>query len=176
MTLKKSTCQLNVGRIARVQMTGEEGSYILDDRRKNTNDQNRQYLTITLYEDTTYRLNIQFLCGRQLNRASASTICDVDQNINVWIDFNDNGFEESERRIVSYSSSDRYRSSGQYDLDISIPSIDERYIKSGYHRMRLSATINKDYRRTCSKVRIRQIRDYTVHILPKARYQGKVFF
>ena len=170
MTLKKSSCSSNVGRIVRVQMIGEDGSYISDDRRRNSNsnnDENGQYLTVTLYEDTAYQLNIQFNCGRQLNRGSSFIQCDVDQNVNVWIDFNDNGFEESERRTSSYSSS------GQYDMDIYTPLIDERYVKSGFHRMRLTVTPSEEYRRACSNVRSRQIRDYTVNVLPKARYQGK---
>jgi hypothetical protein len=176
MLLKKSTCSLNIGKIVLVQMVGEYESRIQDDTRANAilnDDQNRQSLTVTLYEDTIYRLHVQLDCGGQLGRDPFGNVCDLSQNVNVWIDFNDNGFDNAERRVLRRPSSNSYISSGTYDLEISIPLIDGRNTKAGLHRMRLAVMPSKKYRRECGTVKYKETREYTVNIVPKATYPGK---
>jgi hypothetical protein len=176
MALKKSTCSLNIGNIVLVQMTGEYDSRIQDDTQTDTarnDDRNRQYLTATLYEDTIYRLHVEFDCGGLLGRDSYGNVCDLSQNVNVWIDFNDNGFDDAESRDPRRPSSNSYIAGGTYDMEISIPMIDGRNTKSGPHRMRLAVTPTDEYQRECGTVEDSETREYTVNIVPKATYPGK---
>ena len=152
-------------------MTGADGSSIRDERKRNSipnDDPNRNNLIVTFYENSNYRLNIQLNCERQTN------LCDVDQNVDVWIDFNDNGFDQSERRTGRFSPSNVNQFSGQFQMDISIPSIDRRYIQSGFHRMRVNVTPTEEYQRDCGYTQRAQTRDYTVNLIQKTTYQSNL--
>jgi len=165
-------CSLSIGRIIFVQMAGEHGSYIRDDIANN--GQNQQYITVTLYEDTTYRLNVKFDCSRQDSRNSFQNPCDLYQNVNAWIDFNDNGYEDDgESRVSSQSGSNGYMSGGSYDLEIYVPYADGRNTIAGPHRMRLTVTPTEEYLRDCGTVEYPESREYTVNIVSKGRYPGK---
>jgi len=170
MALKQSRCSLSIGKIALVQMAGEQGSYIRDDIQTNAisnNEQNRQQVTVTLYEDTTYRLHVQFNCDRQ-------SACDLSQNVNAWIDFNDDGYDEDgESRVSTRPSSNNYNTGGTHDVEVYVPSIDGWRTKTGPHRMRLTVTPSEEYQRDCGSIDYPETRDYTINIVPKARYPGK---
>jgi hypothetical protein len=166
---------LNVGKITLVQLTGEGGTRIQDDVRINAasnDDQYRQYLTVTLYEDTTYRLNVQFDCNGQRLRNSKNN-CDPSQIVNVWIDFNDNEYDDRESRVLNRIQANRNTPRNTYDLDLYIPVIDNRNTKSGIHRMRLTVTASEEYQRDCGAIDNKETREYTVNIIPKATYAGK---
>jgi hypothetical protein len=177
MVLKKSLCSLNLGKIALVQMTGEHGSYIRDDVQTNgisNNEQNRQHITVTLYEDTTYRLHVQFYCDRQSSRDSFQSSCDLSQNVKAWIDFNDNGYDDDgESRVSTRSLSNNYKAGGTHDVEIYVPYIDDSNTKNGPHRMRLTVIPSEEYQRDCGIIEYPETRDYTIDIVPKARYPGK---
>ena len=53
------------------------------------------------------------------------------------------------------------------------PYIDGRNTKTGPHRMRLTVTPSKEYQRDCGIIEYPETRDYTINIVPKARYPGK---
>jgi hypothetical protein len=163
MALKQSLCSLSIGKIFFVQMSGEQGTYIRDERLINEIAINDQYQTATLYENTVYRLNVQLECGRQ-------SACDLSQNIKVWIDFNDDGHDGAESRIFPHSRSNNYKSDGVYDLEINIPYIDNSNTRAGPHRMRLTVTPSEEYQRDCGYAASPETRDYTVNIIPKAAY------
>jgi hypothetical protein len=178
MVLKKSLCSLNIGKISLVQMAGEHGSYIRDDTQSNVisnNEQNRQHITVTLYEDTNYRLHVQFYCDRQSGRDSFQSSCDLSQNVKAWIDFNDNGYDDDggESRVSTRSLSNNYKAGGTHDVEIYVPYIDGMNTKTGPHRMRLTVMPSNEYQRDCGIIEYPETRDYTINIVPKARYPGK---
>jgi hypothetical protein len=161
-------------------MTGEHDSYIQDNIRTNTisnNDQNQQYITVSVYEGTTYQLYVQFNCnGKQFNRGSRENVCNPSQKIIVWIDFNDNDFDDGESRVFPNSVSNDKISGGTYNLEINIPYTDGRNTRAGRHRMRITATPSEEYQRVCGTADYQETRDYTINIITKATYPGKFFF
>lgn len=178
MLLAKSLCTMNVGRIVLVQMAGAYGTRIHDDTRLNeisNNDQYEQHLTVTLYEDMTYRLHIQFNCNGQSNRDLLGNICDLSQDVNVWIDFNDNGFDDDESRLLHDTRSDNNNNipGNTIDLELYIPAIDRSNTRTGLHRMRLTVIPNEEYQRECGTTEHKETREYTVNIVPKSTYPGK---
>ncbi len=171
MQVKNSMCSVNIGKLFFVQMSGEQGTSIRDERRMDeisSDDQNRQYQSVTLFENTVYRLNVQTECDRQLNQDTYP--CDLSQNVNVWIDFNGDGLDETESRVFPRSSSSNSISDSTYDLEINIPYIDGRNTISGAHRMRLTITPNEEYQRSCGYNDNPETREYTVNIVPKVAY------
>lgn len=176
MVLKQSRCALNLGRIILVQMNGALESRIQDDVRISAvpdNDQYRQQRTVTLYEDTTYQLYVQLDCSRQSDRNTLQSRCDLSQNVKVWIDYNDNDYDDGESRILQRVRSSANRPENTYDLELYIPAIDSRNIRAGPHRMRLTIVPNEEYERECGTIQYLETREYTVNMIPKARYSGK---
>lgn len=162
-----------------VQLSGEDGTQIQDDSQINvlSNDnQYRQYLTVTLYEDTTYRLSIQYDCNGQTRKKPRQNSCSISQNINVWIDFNDNEYDDGESRVIKRIQRNRNGPSNTYDFDLYIPALDNRNIRSGLHRMRLTVSPTEKYQRECGNVGYTESREYKVNILPKSRYIRKYSF
>ena len=175
VVLKKSQCNLNLGRFTLVQMAGAYGSRIQDDTRVDRvaiDDQYRQYLTVTLYEDTTYRLHIQLDCQGQSDRDSNQRGCGLSQDVSVWIDFNGNGFDDGESRVLRRIRSNKKRAGNTFDFDLYIPVIDGGNTRSGSHPMRLSLTPSEQYQQDCGAVDNQETRDYTVNIVSKATYSG----
>ena len=152
---------------------GASGSRIQDDTRVNaiSNDaHNRQGLSVTLYEDTTYQLHVQFECT---GRSGRPIRCGLSQAVNVWIDFNDNGFDDRESRDLQRTQSNGNTARNTNDWQLYIPAIDGTNTRSGLHRMRLSVVRNEKYRRECGTTDYKETREYTVNIIPKVSYSGK---
>ncbi len=170
--LKQSLCNLDFVRIILVQMTGAQGSRIQDDTRLasiSNEDQYQQQRTVTLYEDTTYRLHVQFDCNGQSDRNT----CDFSQNVKVWIDFNDNGYDDGESRVLRRIRSNPNLPENTYDLELYIPDIDGRNTRAGLHRMSLTVVPSDEYQRDCGTTDFQESREYTVNIVPKGTYSGK---
>jgi hypothetical protein len=174
--LKQSRCALNIGKIILVQMDGAFGSTIQDDVRVNaisSDDPYRQTITVTLYEDTTYRLNVQLDCSRRSNRNGLKNNCGPSQKVNVWIDFNDNGYDDGESRVLQRARSNLNLPGNTYNLELYIPVIDGSNTLAGPHRMRVTVVPGDAYQRECGPVEYPEKRDYTANIVPKANYPGK---
>ncbi|CAF4206255.1 unnamed protein product, partial [Adineta steineri] len=93
-------CSIPLARIILVIMAGEVGSEIRDDKvydaSTNTN-QNQHHMTVTLYENTIYLLRIQLDCSTQMRTELTETGCNLAQDVDVWVDWNDDGnFDASE--------------------------------------------------------------------------------
>ncbi|CAF3452688.1 unnamed protein product [Rotaria socialis] len=171
LTLSDSVCSQTNGKIVLVIMAGEKGSHIRDDTPINTvirDTQNQHHMAVTTYENTIYRLRIQLDCDQRSSRSSFKISCNLAQDVNVWIDFNNDGtFEESESRTPHRWPLRTTMTVGIYDLEIPIPSIDERSIKGGPHRMRIVVQSSDEYRRKCGRSDYSETREYTVNIIPK---------
>jgi hypothetical protein len=158
-------------------MAGERGTQIRDDKPTNAllNDyQNRHHLAVTIYEHTVYLLRIQLDCSWQLNTDLFANGCNLAQDVNVWIDLNDDGrFDASEIGTPYLWPVTSYMPQGIYDLQLYIPLIDGRYMKTGQHRMRLVVMSSENYRRICGRTDYYETRDYTVNIIPRFGYLGK---
>ena len=154
-------------------MAGVFGSRIQDDTRVTAitnDDQSLQDLSVTLYEDTTYQLHVQFDCS---GRSGRTARCKLSHTVNVWIDFNDNGFDDQESRDLQRTQSSSNTPRNTYDWDLYIPAIDGRNTRSGLHRMRLSVVPSEKYQRECGTTDYKETREYTVNVFPKASYSGK---
>jgi hypothetical protein len=159
-------------------MAGEQGTHIRDNIPTNTlisDNQNRHHLAVSLYENTIYRLRIQLDCRQHSNEGFTEKSCNLAQDVNVWIDFNNDGhFDESESRVPHrwplYSSIPL----GIYDFEIQIPNIDGQNTKSGSHRMRVLVKPSEDYRRKCGLTDSSETREYTVNILSSENHRGNI--
>ena len=167
---------MNIGKIVLILMMGVQGTQIRDE--KPTNNAlgvyyNRDYLSVTLYEDTTNVLHIQLDCARQ---PRVESDCNLAHYVEVWIDLNDDGkFDDTENRVRHRSSINNQILQNTYDLQISIPEIDEMHTKSGPHRMRIKLTPSEDYRLKCGNTDYSETQEYIVNIIPRIAYAGKSF-
>ena len=59
---------------------------------------------------------------------------------------------------------------GVYDLQIYVPNIDERYMRSGRNRMRPVVTPSGTHRRNCGRDEYEETREYIVNIFPRGSY------
>ncbi|CAF1451894.1 unnamed protein product, partial [Rotaria sp. Silwood1] len=151
-------------------MPGERGTRIQDDMQTTalSNDNRyQQYLTATVYEDSFYRLLVQLDCGGQLSGDTQETPCSRYLSVTVWIDFNDNGLDESESRLLQPAWSSNDVPTGTYNLDVNIPKIDGRTTKAGVHRMLVTVMASEDYQRECGSFPYKETREYTVDVIPK---------
>ena len=158
--LKKSRCSLSLGQIKRVEIVGEHGSRIYDD------SSYQHYSTIILQEDSTYNLQIQFECEE--------TTCELPQDINVWIDLNDNGLDDGEIRMLNRGRMNKKRQGNTFRLELYVPIVDGQQVQSGNHRMRLTATPSRKYQRECGRQENEQRREYTVDIIVKSTDLSKL--
>lgn len=172
MASRNARCSLCINKIGLVHMPGEFGSKIEDDIRVDVfldDEQNRQHLTASVYEESIYRLRVQLDCGGQLDRNAFDSPCSRSLSVFAWIDYNDNDFDDRESRMLRRSWPDSASPTGAYELDIRIPTINGRDVKSGRHRMRISVIPSEEYQRECGSLTYNEIRDYTVNIYPKPR-------
>jgi len=170
---RNTRCALCINKLGLVQMNGELSSRIQDDIQTNfmlIDSQNREYLTATVFEESTYQLNVQLDCGGQLARDSLDNPCSSSLSVVVWIDFNDNTFDDdSERRILRRAWSDNGTPTGAYQVDLRIPTIDGRMVKPGPHRMRLTVMASDEYTRECGSIGYQETRDYTINAVRRER-------
>ena len=160
-------------------MAGESGTQIRDDLpTKNLINQydNRHHMSVTIYEHTVYILRVQLDCPTQLSTDLSPTGCYLAQDVNVYIDLNDDGrFDQSEVGAPYHWPLTSYMAEGVYDLQIYVPKIDERYMRSGRHRMRLVVMPSETYRRNCGRDEYEETREYIVNILSSGSYLGQSF-
>ncbi len=169
--LSNILCSPQVGKIILVVMAGEHRTQIRDDPSTRAlltgNYQNQQHQTIILYEDIVYLLRIQLDCSRQWSSDALERNCHLIYDVNVWIDLNDDGiFDSSENAAPYHWPINSYTPQGIYDLQIYIPVLDAQRIKTGPHRMQLAVTLSEQYRRKCGENDYKEIREYTVSIIP----------
>lgn len=158
-------------------MAGERGTEIRDDHAANviSNDyQGRHHMAVTIYEHTVYLFRVQLDCSWQLNADLFANGCNLAQEVKVWVDLNNDGrFDESEIGTPYHWPVTSYMPQGIYDLQIYIPLIDDRYMKTGQHRMRLVVASSENYRRICGRTDYNETRDYSINIIPRTGYIGK---
>jgi hypothetical protein len=177
--LRNYVCPAHVGKIVLVVMAGEHRTQIRDDEstralaNNDNRNRNQEHLAIILNEDTVYLLRIQLDCSEQRNRESFEYNCNLAYDVNVWIDLNDDGrFDDSENAAPFRWPLNSYTPQGVYDLQISVPVIDGRKIKSGPHRMRLVVMLNDQYRRQCDNNDYSETREYTITIVSNTIQPG----
>ncbi len=180
MVLSNFVCSHHIGKIVLVIMAGEHRTQIRDDTSTRAiisgENQNKEHLSIILYEDTVYILRIQLDCNQQWSRDPSERNCNLAYDVNVWIDLNDDGtFDDSENATPFRWPMTSYTPKGVYDLQIYIPILDARKTTSGPHRMRLAVMLTEQYRRQCGNNDYRETREYTVTIVPNNRQPGKYF-
>ena len=158
-------------------MAGEKGTEIRDDAAATVvmgNDRNRHHKEITLHSHTVYLIRIQLDCPGQLRTELTQRGCNLAQDVNVWIDINDDGqFDESEVGAPYRWPVTSYLPEGIYDLQIHVPMIDERYTRSGQHKMRVAISPSEYYRTHCGYSTYTETREYSVNIIPRRKYSGK---
>ncbi|CAF2952589.1 unnamed protein product [Rotaria sp. Silwood2] len=160
-------------------MAGEQGSHIRDDTLLNTvirEDHNRHHMAVTLYENTIYRIRIQLDCDERSARASFKLSCNLAQDVNVLIDLNGDGiFDESESHVPHRWPLRSTMTIGIYDLEIPVPSINERSMRGGSHLMRVVVKSSDEYIRKCGRSDYSETREYTINIISKVTYSGTTY-
>lgn len=158
--------------IGLVNIPGEFNSKIDDDVRSNnfqSGMQNQQHMVVSVYEESYYRLHVQLDCGGHLDRSTLESSCSRSLSVFVWIDYNDNNIDDREGLKLRRAWSENSTPTGIYEIEIRIPTIDGRDVKSGRHRMRITVLPTEEFQRECSHIKHIEIRDYTIHIFPKLR-------
>lgn len=162
-----------------VLLVGEQNTEIRDETPTNTAIsvyRNRQHLTVTLYESTVNVLRIHLDCGQQYEDNSIDNGCSLAYHLDLWIDLNDDQiFHQTENRIHRQSLIQVKGLRGTYDLEVSIPKIDNTNTKIGPHRLRISLMPTQHYQNQCGKTDSSETREYTVNILNKPICQGKKY-
>ena len=178
--LNDNACSQTNSKIVLVIMTGELGTHIRDDTPMNTlvgANQNRHHLAVTLYDSTIYRIRIQLDCDRPSSKGSYDINCNHAQDVNVYVDFNNDGvYDDSESRVAPRWPLQNSIGLGIYDLNIEIPSIDGQLLRSGAHRVRVVVKPSEEYRRKCGKTDYEEVREYTFNVIPRAvAHGGKLY-
>jgi len=165
---------MNVPKISLVLMAGQRGTEIRDDRPTGwgLNDHRTQHhLAVTLFENTVYLIRIQLDCNWQLDKDLFAKGCNLAQDVNVWIDLNNDGrYDESEIGAPYRWPVTSYLPEGIYDLQIRVPLINGHSIRSGQHTMRIVVAPTAYYLRTCGISAYNETRDYTVNTVTKSDY------
>ncbi|CAF4218372.1 unnamed protein product, partial [Rotaria sp. Silwood2] len=176
-TTTRFICPINIAKITLVIMAGEKGTEIRDDKPVTSlspNYINQHHMAVTLFEHTVYLLRIQLDCSSQLKTQLTPTGCNLAQDVNVWIDLNDDGkFDDSEIGAPYRWPVTSYMAEGIYDIQIYVPLIDSRYMKNGQHRMRISVSPSDYYQRLCGEHNYLETLEYMVTIIPRMKYSCK---
>lgn len=171
LKLSDNVCSQENSKVVLVIMAGELGTHIRDDTPLNTiipQSQDRHYIGVTLYASTIYRIRIQLDCDQSSSRSTYHQNCNLAQDVNVLIDFNNDGvFDESETRVPSRWPLHTSVGLGIYDLDLPIPSIGEHGLRGGTHRMRVLVKSSDEYIYKCGSSGYQEIREYSANIIPR---------
>lgn len=151
--LKKSRCDRFFSRLRLVDMSGAQGSRLYDDSAQ-------PYTTVILEEESSYQMRLHFECDEQT--------CEMPQETNVWIDFNDNGLDDGEGRMLRRNRVNRKRVGDTYELEVHIPAIDGSRVRRGKHRLHVIAAPGRRDQRECAGQDEPQTREYDVQIIAKA--------
>lgn len=179
LKLSDDVCSQTNSKVVLVIMTGELGTHIRDDTALKTivrETQNRHHLGVTLYENTIYRIRIQLDCDQSSSRSTYHQRCNLAQDVNVLIDFNNDGvFDDSESRVPDRWPLHTSAGLGIYDLDIAIPVIGDHGLRGGNHRMRIVVKSSYEYIDKCgSSSEYQESREYSVNVISRvSSYRGK---
>lgn len=172
MRLSDNVCSQVNSKVVLVIMAGELGTHIRDDTPLNTiirDNQDRHHMGITLYENTIYRIRIQLDCDQSSSRSTYHQNCNLAQDVNVFIDFNNDGvFDESETRVNDRWPLYTSVGLGIYDLDLPIPNLGERGLRGGSHRMRVVVKSSDEYVYKCRSSGYQETREYSVNVIPRS--------
>lgn len=174
--LQRARCALCINKIGLVELDGEHGSRIHEDIRTlilSNDGRGRQSVTAQVYEGSNYRLSVQLDCGGQLSSDLADSPCSRSLSIAVWIDYNDNNYNDEQSQLLIRSWSPNDAPTGIYSLDIRVPGIDNSVTKRGPHRMTLTVTPSDEYVRECGAFPYQETRQYTIDVLPRQIYVRK---
>lgn len=163
-------CNLCLNKIGLVTMDGDDGSSINDDARTYSHGQYRRAFVITLYEDSLHHLRVQLDCGGYFGDDSTNTACSGSLSAQLWIDYNDNGYDDDESRLMRRGWSANSAPNGAFDLDVQVPSIDDRSTRVGTHTMRVMIMPSHEYISRCGTVDYRETKEYTVNLIRRPRY------
>ncbi|CAF1627216.1 unnamed protein product, partial [Adineta ricciae] len=170
-TSRQFLCALSLNKIGLVQMDGDDNSSIQDDIRSFINNgQYRRAFILTVFEDSVHKLHVQMACGEYLGERSSDSPCSNSLSVHLWIDFNSNGYDEEESRLLQRSWLTTEMSTGTYDLDVYIPAIDDRTIRAGQYTMKITVMPSHDYQSKCGTVDYSERKDYTLNIVRKPRH------
>ena len=152
-------------------MGGERGTEIRDDVSRNSplnSNPNQRHLQVILYEHTIYLLRVQLNCSSQQQTQLTGTGCNLAQDINVFIDMNDDGrLDSSEIGTLHYWPITSYLPDGVVDLQVYIPYLDSRYVTSRQHQMKIVVTPSDRYQRICGDIDYVESRTYYVNIISR---------
>lgn len=175
LKLSEDVCSQVNSKVVLVLMTGELGTHIRDDTALETvipKTQNTHHMGVTLYDNAVYRIRIQLDCDQSSSRATYHERCNLAQDVNVYIDFNNDGnFDESESRVPNRWPLHTSTGVGIYDLDIAVPTIGENYWRGGTHRMRIVVKSSSEYINKCGKSGYEETREYSVNVISRALSQ-----
>ena len=164
-----------------MKLYGEQNSEINDQTKQcaaSDNYNDRRNLVVTLFDDTTYTLQIELYCAQQWGFDNSDqpdsflseTTCDHKNYLDVWIDYDNNGvFDEyTERITTSNGYDDGYQT--RFDLSINVPQIDRRNSVDGSRQMRIILRQDDQNRKPCYNTGYGEARDYTIQIRSKPDY------
>lgn len=165
-----------------MRLYGEQNTAIDDTTKQcsatdNYND--RRNLVATLFDSTTYTLQIELYCAQQWgfdnsdepDSTLSGTTCNHKNYLDVWVDFDNNGvFDEYNERITTSDGYDDDNYKTRYDISINVPQIDGRNSVDGTHQMRIILRQDEQNRQPCYNSGSGEARDYTLQIRSKRDY------
>ena len=176
-------CSASHNAISSVKLYGEQTTEIDDTTKQcsvSDNYNDRRHLAVTLFDDTTYTLQIELYCAQQwgsensdeLDSSLSDTTCNHKNYLDVWIDYNNDGvFDEYNERITTsdqHDDEDYHKT--RYDISINVPQINGRSSVDGSHQMRIILRQDEQDRTPCYNSGFGEARDYIVHIRSKPEY------
>ncbi|CAF4022052.1 unnamed protein product [Adineta steineri] len=166
--LKRSVCLMNPGKISLVLMAGEKGTEIRDYKNNQINLLNQNHLSVTIYEHTVYLIRIELDCSWQLNSDLFEKGCNLAQDVNVYIDINNDGiFQSNESGTPFHWPITSYMAQGIYDLQLYIPFIDNKHLTNGKHRMMINVMPTDNYQEICQDKQYNESRFYDINIISR---------
>ncbi|CAF3164562.1 unnamed protein product [Rotaria sp. Silwood2] len=158
-------------------MAGEKGTEIRDDKPMSSltlGYQNQHHMGVTLFEHTVYLLRIQLDCSSQLRTELTETGCNLAQDVNVWLDLNDDEHFDQSEVVAPYRwPVTSYMAEGIYDIQLHVPTLDSGYVRNRPHRMHITIVPSDYYQRQCGYYVFNETREYMVTIIPRMKYSGK---
>ncbi|CAF4050952.1 unnamed protein product, partial [Rotaria sp. Silwood2] len=157
-------------------MAGEKGTEIRDDKPMSSltlGYQNQHHMGVTLFEHTVYLLRIQLDCSSQLRTELTETGCNLAQDVNVWLDLNDDEHFDQSEVVAPYRwPVTSYMAEGIYDIQLHVPTLDSGYVRNRPHRMHITIVPSDYYQRQCGYYVFNETREYMVTIIPRMKYSA----
>lgn len=143
------------------------------------NYEDRSHLSVKLFANKLYKLEIQLYCVEVNDDQSVSeeeslrvgTNCNTAHYVDVWIDLNNDGnFDETTERFYQNDKHDDGHMKGHYDINITIPQIVDGNDLQRSHILRIVLSRDSINRQPCNNVGYGEVRDYNVYILPNSYF------